>query len=108
MTPTLPRELINRIHTMGPPLSVFNKRSRTVNKTLYLTFNELTNNEKIKYGNFENLKYNTKIKKINAANALQKAHGKVPKFLVNFLSKPKTAGVKRKWGTARMLNKTNA
>ena len=107
MTPNLPRELINRIRMMGIPLSVFNRRSRTINKPLYLTFNELTNNEKIKYGTFENLKGHTKITKIMAANALQKAHGKVPKFLVNFLSKPQTVGVKRRvgtaWGTARPL-----
>ena len=108
--PNIPRELINYMQKLklGPMIPVFNTQSRSIHKSKYLSYNELTENEKKKYaslGNFINLKNSNNYIKRNAAIALQNAHGKVPNFLVRHLPKPTTIGVKRRvgtaWGTAR-------
>ena len=97
----IPRDIIRRIQTIGPMIPVFNKKSRLTHKSRYLSYKELSENEKKKYaslGNFINLRNSNNNIKRNAATALQTAHGRVPNFLVRHLPKPQTAGVKRKWG----------
>ena len=97
----IPRDIIRRIQTIGPMIPVFNRQSRLAHKSRYLSYKELSKNEKKKYaslGNFINLKNSNNYIKRNAAIALQTAHGKVPNFLVRHLPRPQKAGVKRKWG----------
>jgi hypothetical protein len=103
--PNIPRDIIRRIQTIGPMIPVFNRQSRLTHKSRYLSYNELSENEKKKYaslGNFINLRNSNNYIKRNAAIALQTAHGKVPNFLVRHLPKPQTVGVKRKWGKMRV------